>query len=142
MTKKRPIPKTAQQYREIAISETEQVRAILDYLKAIRVFAWRQNTGAFQRTYTRSDGTAKTSFVRFGFEGQPDIVGFIPGTDARPAVPLFIEVKKRPRKPTEAQQAFLSLASKNGACAFVAYCLEDVAAGLAEYREQQIGAGK
>ena len=63
--------------------------AILDYLQAIRVTAWRMNVGAIK---------IDERFVRFGVEGFADVLaiptvrGQFKGLPVAWTMPLFIEV--------------------------------------------------
>jgi len=81
--------------------EKDIQRTILDYLTMRGIFHWRNNTGAL-----RSDDR----FVRFGFRGSSDIIGVLPGGRA-----LFIEVKRKVGRLTEAQKEFLAHAQMAGA---------------------------
>lgn len=114
--------------------ESDIQRAILDYLKALGIMAWRQ----------KNEGTwdAKRGFYRkgTGTPGLPDIGGILPRreycTGGYMVVPggraLFIEVKAGRKKPTPEQLDFLARARKAGALAFVAYSVEDVINKLKE----------
>ena len=51
-------------------TEAQVVRACLDYLKLRRIFAFRNNTGAYK---------VEERFVRFGSKGSADILGILPG---------------------------------------------------------------
>ncbi|HEB41813.1 MAG TPA: hypothetical protein ENI08_02210 [Candidatus Dependentiae bacterium] len=51
------------------MSEKQLVSACLDILSAYKILAWRNNSGAMQKTYK-----GKTHFVRFGAVGSPDII--------------------------------------------------------------------
>lgn len=95
--------------------ESDIQRAVLDYLKARGIMAWRQ----------KSEGTfdAKRGIYRrgTGTPGLPDIGGILPGGRA-----LQIEVKAGRNKPTPEQVDFLARARAAGAVAFVAYSVDDV----------------
>ncbi len=52
----------------IKITENDVKNAILDYLAAHHVFAWRNNSGAFVGEYS-----GKQRFFRFGAKGSGDI---------------------------------------------------------------------
>lgn len=98
--------------------ESEIQRTILQYLEIRGIFHWRNNTGAL-----KSD----TRFVRFGHKGSSDIVGVLPGGRA-----LFIEVKRRTGRLTEAQKEFIARAHMAGALAFEARSVEEVDRRLRE----------
>lgn len=100
------------EYRKMTqpkIKETDITRAILQFLKARGIFAWK----VFQ-----SLGSTK---------GVPDILGVLPGGRS-----LMIEVKTPKGKLSEHQEAFLTRAKAEGACAFVARSVEDLMGGLKE----------
>jgi len=73
------------------MSETHIVGACLDLLGAYKVFAFRNNTGAFK--------TERGGFVRFGCKGSPDIIAVYGGQ--------FIGVEcKDKTKQSESQKEF------------------------------------
>ena len=88
--------------------EGEIVRAVLDYLHASGVMAWRMNTG-------RRGG------VVFGFAGLADILGIMP--DGRM---VAIECKTKAGKLTDDQREFLASVQYRGGVAGVARGIEDV----------------
>ncbi len=92
--------------------------AILDYLKARKIYAFRMNTGAGKLTNGASHASR---FVRFGFPGCSDILGIL--DDGRF---LAIEVKSEKGKATFEQLDFLAEIAKRGGVAFVARSIEDV----------------
>jgi hypothetical protein len=106
---------------QLPTTESEVLRGILGYLSAMRIIAWRQNTGAVKTPGT----TGRDRFVRYGFPGLPDVIGVLPGGRA-----LFIEVKKPGGRVRPEQRAFLDAATRAGAVAFVAYSMDDVDARL------------
>lgn len=57
----------------VPVLEKDIQRAILDYLRAHKVFCWRNNTGAMF-----GEHKGKRWAVRFGFPGISDIVGIVP----------------------------------------------------------------
>lgn len=89
--------------------ETDLVYAILEFLAARRIMAWRNNTGGV--TYPGKDG--KEYHVRFNKKGHPDIGGIMPNGRA-----LAIECKRRGKKPTKEQREFLEDAVAHNALAF------------------------
>ena len=92
--------------RAKAQTETQIVRAILDYLAANRVLAWRVNTGAARNPAGR--------LVRFGIPGMPDIAGVLPGGRA-----CFFEVKRVGRIPTHTQMLMMERLRATGALVWV-----------------------
>ena len=98
--------------RAQARSETEIVKAILDYLAANRIVAWRNNTGAAMNPAGR--------LVRFGTPGMPDIAGVLPGGRA-----LFLEVKGRHGRLNPHQQRMISWLLATGALVAVVRSIED-----------------
>jgi hypothetical protein len=104
-------------------TESAVLSAILRALRIHPAVVWhaRMNTGAGQ--LLRLNGASQ--FIRFGFKGQPDILGQL-----RDGRLLAIEVKRPSGVVSPEQQAFLSRASENGAVAFVARSVADVWAAL------------
>ncbi len=62
----------------------------------------------------------QSQWIRFGFAGQPDIMGMLKGGRL-----LAVEVKRPSGKVTPEQAEFLAKASTNGGCAFVARSIDD-----------------
>jgi len=93
--------------------ETQLVKACLDYLRALGVFAWRQNQGGIKR------GKAYYRFC--GASGISDIIGILPGGRF-----LAIECKRAPNKLTPAQADFLDRVNKAGGVGRVAYLVDDI----------------
>ena len=106
-------------------TEQQIQRAILDWLAAVGIPAWRQNTGAFA-----AEHNGKRRFMRFGPKGQSDIVGILPGRGDGKF--LAIEVKRPGGQPTPEQQAFLDRITEAGGIAFVARSVADCEQRLAE----------
>jgi len=127
------------------MSETEQmkkpreqdtVNAILQFLHAHRIPAWRVNSGAFRATYK---GT--TRFHRFGAVGMADIIGILPRhamlrfrplpvRQMEEGVFLAIEVKSATGRVMPAQGRFLDQVNAAGGKAFMARSVDDVAKAL------------
>ena len=93
------------------------MKAILQYLAATGVVAWRMNTGAVSATYQ-----GKPRFVRFGVKGMSDIIGLIPPSGRL----LAVEVKRPEGKPTPEQTQFLAAVVRAGGIAFLARSVKDV----------------
>jgi len=106
MMVKRPQPK---------ISEQQVQKDILDYLKFMKIDAWKNHSTGIKKP----DG----GWIPVGKKGASDILGVLPTGRF-----LAIEVKRpHPRKPpSEDQQKFIDMIKKNNGVAFVAYCLDDV----------------
>ena len=100
--------------------ESEILKAILQYLGARGILAFRANTGAFVGEYK-----GKRRFVRFSERGMPDIHGVLPGGRA-----LYIEVKGPTGRLSPWQVAQIDRLRRQGALAFVARSVPDVAAML------------
>jgi len=94
-------------------TETQIVRAILDYLAANRILAWRNNVGAARNPAGR--------LVRFGVKGMPDIAGVLPGGRA-----LFLEVKRRHGRMSPDQDRMVSRLIGTGARVGVVHNVEEV----------------
>lgn len=122
--------------------ESEVQKAILDYLSHVPgVVAWRSNAGA-----VAAEHKGARRFVRFGFPGMSDIIGWahwcgrlkalrhhIPAAencDSCSARFLAIEVKAPSKMPTPAQESFLRHVQASGGIAILAYSVEDVRKGL------------
>lgn len=120
--------------------ESEIQAAILEYLKLVPgVTAWRNNTGAFVGEYK-----GKRRFVRFGFPGLADIIGWIGWCGAREGASfncsgsktyhtarfLAIEVKRPGAQLTRAQAVFIGTVNRAGGLAIVATCVDDVVKSL------------
>jgi hypothetical protein len=104
-------------------SETADVtKPCLEWLKLMGFFAWRQNVGGMQWT---SKKTGKTRPVLFGFPGLSDILGVLPDGKF-----LAVETKRYDGVVSDAQRDFLADVTKRGGVAIVAYCLDDLEAGL------------
>lgn len=97
---------------KLAVRERDILFAILEFLAARRVMAWRANTGAAK--LSNADGAER--FVRFGPKGQSDILGLLPPAGRM----LAIECKAPGKKATTDQAAFLDAIRRNGGLAFVA----------------------
>ena len=113
--------------------EQATVRAILQFLHAHRIPAWRMNSGGFRAEYK---GT--TRFHRFGVTGMSDILGALVcrhGPDHTDhncdhGRLLSIEVKSATGKVSAAQKDFLAQVTGAGGKAFVARDVATVAREL------------
>lgn len=92
--------------------EQELVRSILQWLSYKRIFAWRQNSGAFK--------TERGNFYRMGINGAPDI--FI----LKDGIIYACECKVGKNKQNENQIQFQKDFEKNGGKYFVARQLDDI----------------
>jgi hypothetical protein len=102
-------------------TETQLVRACLDYLKLRGVCAWRSNSGAM----TAGDGPRKR-FVRFsGARGCSDILGVAPGGRF-----LALEVKMPAGRLTADQEAFLAQIRAAGGVALVVRSVDELRQAL------------
>lgn len=91
-------------------------KQILDYLKRLRIYAWRNNTRSIFMGGHR---------YQYGKKGSSDILGILPGGRF-----LAIEVKVPGEKPTPEQLEFLDAINSAGGLGLVAYSLEDAIARL------------
>ena len=114
--------------------ESELVAEALRFLNRIPgVVAWRTNVGAVS-----ADHKGKRRFVRFGFPGLSDIIGWapqlnprdLPGLNPYHARFLAIECKTDTGKLTPQQQGFLDLVNRSGGIGFVARSVEEIAIAL------------
>lgn len=94
------------------MKEIEIQRQIMEWLDWMKVFHYRQNTGAFA---TKTGG-----FVRFGATGSPDIICVVDGQF------IGIEVKAKGGKQSPAQKEFQGRLVLAGGKYILAYDLDDV----------------
>ncbi len=82
---------------------------------------WRVNVGRVKT----ADGRIFSTGLPRGFS---DLFGILPAENSAngQAVPVFIEVKVRPNKPSPEQIRFVEEQRKNGAVAGVVYSIDDV----------------
>ena len=100
--------------------ESDIQKGILDYLKWVGIYAWRQNTtGVYNKK--------RDAYYFHGMAGVSDIIGILPNGRF-----LAIEVKREGKKPTDAQQEFMDNITKHGGLAFVAHDIETVEKRLNE----------
>jgi hypothetical protein len=108
--------------------------AVLDYLAAVHVTAWRMNTGAM-----RIDGKdgKKDRFIQFGIEGFSDILaipivrGKLHGTiPCSWCAPWFIEVKSATGRQSAEQKSFERQVKDAGAEYVIVRSVEEMAAVL------------
>jgi hypothetical protein len=88
---------------------------ILDYLKAKRIFHWRNNSGAMKSSYR-----GKSRFMHFGAVGSPDIFVVVKGKI------VGFEVKGQGKYPSEAQVHFGDSLTKAGGFYYVVRSLDEV----------------
>ena len=112
--------------------EREIQRAILDYLAAQHILAWRANTGAFRGTYKGQE-----RFVRFGLKGQPDIFAVLPPFGRLVA----IEVKRPGGKLSVHQAAFLDAIARQGGIGLCVSSPAELDEKLQRYLEPSNGNG-
>jgi hypothetical protein len=104
--------------------EQDVVRQCLDWLRLVKVPAWRANSGAVTATYK-----GKTRLVRFnGAPGCSDVLGLLPPLGTF----LAVEVKAPGRKPTPLQEGFLAGVRAAGGVAVCVYDLRELQAVLRE----------
>lgn len=118
-------------------TETDTVRAILQYLHLKGILAWRMNSRVVMLP---GKGGKDTPYRMGGVKGMADIIGCVP--PIRPAAGSFglsrdwpyvagghflaIEVKSKDGKPTPEQSAFLAAVNRAGGIAFIARSVKDV----------------
>ena len=100
-------------FRKLA-TEKDHLNQCLAYMTKLKFFVWRNNSGFGK--YQNKDGS--TRYVKFGFNGMPDILGFIPVTNSynktTRAIPVYWEVKKIGGKASNSQRQFISIAQESG----------------------------
>lgn len=119
-----------------ARTEREIQTAILEFLSRVPgVVAWKSGTGSFRASYK-----GRERFIRIGLKGCADIIGWqtilvwnrCDGAAIRLQVARFLAIEvKKPGEPLRPEQAaFLERATRDGALAFVAHSVADVAHAL------------
>lgn len=111
-----------------AASENDIQRAILDYLAAEHVLAFRMQVGAFSSEYK-----GKTRFMRVGTPGMADILAFPLHPDDWSVMqphPLWIEVKIEKGKQSDLQKSFQEQVEREGHRYIIARSIEDVKEAL------------
>ncbi len=99
--------------RKINKKEEQQlINAVLEYLKILRIPAWRMNSGAFK---------IQNRFVTFGTKGMSDIIAILPDGKL-----LAIECKRQDGKVSGPQKDFLQIVKENNGKVIVARSLEDL----------------
>ena len=113
-------------------SERDVLASVLEFLQLHPQVGkvWRQNTGSGRLVHP--DGTSQ--YIRFGFVGCPDILGFM-ATDGRA---LFVEVKAEGGHKSDAQLAFMQRAKQAGCVAFFASSVSDAVDALREFGYSRI----
>ena len=106
-------------------SETEIVKAILDYLRALGFWAERRNS----RVLLLPGKGGRLRPVRFGVKGGSDIIAI--GLQGRF---MAIEVKRPGREATMDQDVYLREIRMHGGLGFLATCVQDVADALERQR--------
>lgn len=105
--------------------EREIVRAVLDFLPALGVYAWRNQSGMMRGVHKD-----RPWVVRMGKVGVSDIVGFDRATGRIVCVEC-----KRPGKPlSRHQEAFGDLVRSSGGLFIRAECVQDVVDAFARAR--------
>lgn len=97
-------------------TETQLVKACLEWLHLHGIVAWRQNTGA-----VLAAGKGKRRLVRFGIIGMADIGGVLPDGRA-----LHIECKLPGRYTSFDQDEFLDSINENGGLGIVVHTLDEL----------------
>lgn len=115
--------RTAPEVLAPQMAERDILKAILDYLAARKILAWRQNCGAIPATYK-----GRQRFIRYGQPGQADICGILSPSGRY----LAIEVKSAKGKVSDLQALHLELVRSQGGVAGVCRSVEDVAELLRE----------
>jgi hypothetical protein len=102
--------------------EADILQACLTWLKLHGVFCWRQNQGAIAGEYN-----GRRRFLRFtSMQGVSDILGLLPPTGRL----LAVECKRKGKKPTPEQAAFLDIIRQCGGVALCAHDIDELEQGL------------
>ena len=102
------------------------VNAVLEFLAAVGIYAWRNNTGAV----CLKNPNGRERFVRYGKPGSSDILGILP--DGRM---LAIECKTKTGRLSDKQRDFIEDIRSRHGVAFIARSVEDVELALADARD-------
>lgn len=97
----------------ISMSETEILKACLDYLHTINVFVWRNNNVGI---YNQKTG----KYYFHGIKGVSDILGIYKGKF------LAVEVKTPDGKLSEDQQLFLDKVDEEGGNALIVRSVDEL----------------
>lgn len=106
-------------------------KAVMDYLAAKRILAFRMNTGAVLSQYK-----GKTRMIRYGAPGMADVVAFtrkwqyLLADDNNPPKTIWLEIKAPKGKTTPEQDSFAALVREHGHSYFVIRSIEDLEAAL------------
>jgi hypothetical protein len=106
-----------------AVKESEIQKAILDYLAARHILAFRMQTGASVSEYK-----GKTRMVRYGTPGMADILAFPMRItwENEGVIPLWLEVKADNGKQSEMQKSFQAQVEDEGHVYAIVRSIEDV----------------
>jgi hypothetical protein len=102
------------QEREIDIT-----RACCELLTALRIFHWRNNSGALS---IEGSSRQKSRFLRFGVAGSPDIIGICPKSGKF----LGIEVKRQGGRVSPAQQLWHTQCRAAGGIVLVVHSADEL----------------
>jgi hypothetical protein len=109
--------------------ERDVLAACLAFLQRHPRVAWAKRMSTGVTRYTDHKGVER--FVRFGFNGCPDIIGQLRPVPPNPVGAwLAIECKSDSGEPTDEQQAVLDTINAAGGVAFVARSIDDVMLAL------------
>lgn len=97
--------------RNGATPEALVLRAVCDYLRAKKIFFWRQNVGAIRTDH---------GFMRFGSAGQPDVMAIASGKF------YAIEAKSSVGRQSEEQKAWQERCERAGGVYILARGKEDL----------------
>lgn len=104
------------------ISESQVQRAILDYLAARHIMAFRMQTGA-----SFSEYGGKNRMIRYGVAGMADILAFPQWRDT----PVWLEVKSATGKQSDIQKSFQEQVEREEHKYAVVRSIDDVIEALA-----------
>lgn len=121
------------------------LRAVMDWLAAMRIRAYRMQVGAVASEYA-----GKKRFMRFGTPGMADILafpreryaalGFPTSADFEYTVPCWIECKALKGRQSDLQKSFQKQVEADGQKYILVYSIEDIEQALLPERAR--GAGK
>jgi len=106
--------------------EKETQKAAIQLLTARRIFHYRQNSGAYEKSYTAKNGSVRKGFIAYGTPGAPDILAVIKGKY------VGIEIKDTKGTQSEDQVKFQEALEKAGGTYLLIRSIDDLIRFLAK----------
>lgn len=100
--------------KELELTEKQIQNYVISLFSGHGYYVWRNNSGFFSHDYTTKAGIQKHSRIRAGIRGSADIIGISPHGRF-----VAFEIKRKGKKPTPEQEAFLHEINLRGGFACV-----------------------